>query len=169
MSFEPQSKWKGREVLEAAHRPELDRASAVYEFGHQLPRHEAEGKAYQDYLTRYRRAAAAHHYQNMLAARAGGRADEARAYHLLYGVHARELGLNPAAEPPEEIKSLMADALKDRKFVSHPADTLPLRRSETVLALADIDGPAQRTISECSTQADLRHLTSLLRARYQRS
>ena len=69
-SFESKARWKGREILDAAHGGDLDRQAAVYEFGSKLPRDQAEDKAYQEYLRQQRRQGAAHHYQNMLSASA---------------------------------------------------------------------------------------------------
>lgn len=164
-SFEPQARWKGREVLDAGHGGDLDRAAAVYEFGHKLPRDQAEDKAYQDYLRDQRRQGAAHHYQSMLAANATGDTEGARAYNLLYSVHARELGLNPSAPVADDIRSLMDAAANKpgRRFMSHPSDSLPLLRAESLLALTDVAGPAQTiTPAPLSAPEELLLLTKML-------
>lgn len=129
------AQWKGRDILDPKHAEELDRSAAELEFGENLPRHEAEERAYSAYRRSRYLEGAAHHWKGFTAACAVGD-PSSKEHKLMYDVYMRALGENPAAAPPPEVKRLVPEAdVRRAKFVAHPADRLPLLRSETASQL----------------------------------
>lgn len=129
------TQWKGRDILDPKHAEELDRSSAELEFGENLPRHQAEEKAYGNYRRARYLEGAAHHWKGFTAASAVGD-PSSREHKLMYDVYMRALGHNPAEAPPPEVKRLVPEADTRRaKFVAHAADQLPLLRNEQSASL----------------------------------
>ena len=129
------AQWKGRDILDAQHATELDRSAAELEFGQSLPRKEAEERAYNSYRKSRYLEGAAHHWKGFTAASAVGD-PSSKEHKLMYDVYMRALGHNPAEAPPPEVKSLVPEADTRRaKFVAHPADQLPLLRTEKAAKL----------------------------------
>ena len=129
------TQWHGRDILDPKQAEELDRSAAELEFGENLPRHQAEEKAYANYRRARYLEGAAHHWKGFTAASAVGD-PSSKEHKLMYDVYMRALGHNPAEAPPPEVKRLVPEANPRRaKFVPHEADQLPLLRSEGALKL----------------------------------
>lgn len=125
-----QVQWNGRPVADAAEVPDLDVAAAIHQFGGGVTRQEAEERAYGDYRKRQAAEAAAHHLRLYRAALGAGDRDVANRHKLMYDVHVRALGENPAGEPPQQVKALVGDGVEAAtKFKPHPADGLPLTKA----------------------------------------
>jgi hypothetical protein len=107
---------------------ELEARSAVHELGAGLDRHEAEERAYADYVAHRSSAAAAHHLAGMRAAHAAGDVGAAARHGLLYGVYMRSLGHNPNGEPPPEVAAASRSPRTARvyAFAPHSADEVAL-------------------------------------------
>lgn len=121
--------WLGKTILSPDHAHDLERAAAIHEFGHGMLRHEAEKKAYDDYVRDQRLSAMAHHYQGMKAAYGLGDMDEARKHGAMYELHAKSLGFNPTDPVPPEVVAKMP-SLQDRKvykFKTHGGDAFALK------------------------------------------
>jgi len=99
-------KWLGRfPVVDADHLQDLETRAAIHEFGHKLPRHEAEAKAHSDYRHDQLADAAAHHLVGLTAAHAAGASDDARRHAAMYGVALKALGHDDVMNPPPEVAS----------------------------------------------------------------
>ena len=129
--------WAGRPVAAPDHAAELDLVAAQHEFGPTpVPRKQAEELAYAAYLKRQNLEAAVHHLRGMRAAEAIGNHKAAQPHKLMYDIHVRELGHNPAGPVPDEVRTLAGeDGKQSTRFKPHEADVLPLRRSEPLLGL----------------------------------
>lgn len=131
--------WAGRPVADKKDAQELDLAAAAHEFGEQsVPRDQAERLAYAAYVRQKHVEAAAHHWRGLQQAQAVGDSEVAATHKLMYDVHVRELGENPAGAVPAEVKRLAGDLDQGQRprFKAHPADALPLLRCEPLLGLA---------------------------------
>jgi len=121
--------WKGRPVADAAAVPDLDVSAAVHQFGGGVTRDEAEERAYGEYRKRQATEAAAHHLRLYRAATSAGDREVANRHKLMYDVHVRTLGENPAGQPPQQVKALVGDGAEPAtRFKPHPADSLPLTK-----------------------------------------
>lgn len=117
-------RWQGRSVLAKDHSFDLDRSAAIYEFKHKLDRKQAEEKAYGDYRKNQSMEGAAYHLAGMKAAHAAGAKEDAIKHSLAYGLHMKQLGMDPVGEPPDEVKALVEKHSGVYKFKPHDADTL---------------------------------------------
>jgi hypothetical protein len=117
-------RWQGRNILKQEDGFELDRNAAVYEFKHKLERKKAEDMAYGDYRKGQSLDGAAYHLAGMKAAHAVGNKEDAIKHSLAYGLHMKQLGLDPVSEPPDEIKARVEKHGKVYKFSPHDSDTL---------------------------------------------
>lgn len=113
--------WLGRLILAPEHGAELEQASAVNEYGLKMPRKEAESAAYADYEKRQRAEAAAHHLAGMKAAHAAGDLEAAQKHGLLYSMHVKALGEEPAGPAPSSVAALLQGA-KVYRFRPHKGD-----------------------------------------------
>jgi len=134
------TQWRGKDILDPKHAEHLDRHAAELEFGQNMPRQDAEEKAYKSYRVKNYIEAAAHHWKAFTAASAV--ADPSSKEHkMMYDVYMRALGHNPAGPVPPEVKQVIPDINQKRvKFMAHAADQLPLLRSELnqILPLAKL-------------------------------
>lgn len=122
--------WKGRPVADAAAVPDLDVSAAIHQFGGGVTRGEAEERAYGEYRKRQATEAAAHHLRLYRAATSAGDREVANRHKLIYDVHVRTLGENPAGQPPQQVKALVGDGAEPAtRFKPHPADSLPLTKA----------------------------------------
>lgn len=148
------TQWHGRDILDPKHAEDLDKEAAELEFGQNMSRSDAENKAYKNYKVKRYLEGAAHHWKGFTAASAVSD-PSSKEHKLMYDVYMRALGHNPASAPPPEVKRLVPESDSRRaKFMPHPADQLPLLRSEqstrlfklanllkTVQTLAKFDNP----------------------------
>lgn len=125
-----QLRWQGRSILEKDHGFDLDRSAALYEFKNKLPRQEAEEAAYSAYKRAQSLEGAAFHLAGMKAAKAVGAKEDAIKHSIAYGLHMKNLGLDPISEPPEEIKSRMDKHSRVYKFSPHDSDLLFVDKDE---------------------------------------
>lgn len=117
-------KWNGRKIVSQDHIPDLEHASALYEFEQGFPRADSEERAYSDYKSKFHREAAAHHLRGLRAAQASGDIDEARKHGVAYSLHLGELGHDPMDATPDDIKKIAEgdNAKVHYKFKSAPGD-----------------------------------------------
>ncbi len=120
--------WNGRTVVSNQHIPKLEQDSALNEFAHNMPRAEAEEKAYSDYRRGEHQRAAAHHLRGIKSSQGSGDRNEALKHSSLYQLHMEKLGLDPWKETPPEIQLHMNDENKPSvyKFKATPGDALVL-------------------------------------------
>lgn len=123
-------RWQGRNILKKDDGFDLDRNAAVYEFKHKLDRKKAEDMAYGDYRKNQSLDGAAYHLAGLKAAHAVGNKNDAMKHSLAYGLHMKHLGLDPIAEPPDEIKSRIEKHAKVYKFSPHDSDSLFVDKDE---------------------------------------
>jgi hypothetical protein len=125
----PVGSWNGRTILDPDHAHELERESAIHEFGGKFPRHEAEGRAYSQYRRKQLAIAAAHHLRGAKAAQALGDMEEAQKHGSLYALHLKELGHESVGPIPDEVRHHLdkTDSKeKHYKFKHHPGDSFLL-------------------------------------------
>lgn len=116
--------WKGRSILHPRDVDHLEMTSAKYEFGDGLPQHEAEERAYKEYLHSRQIEAAAHHLRGMQQALALGDKRSSQKHAALYQLHAQALGADPVGPPHPDIKSYMDKNGPKYRFRAHKADVL---------------------------------------------
>jgi hypothetical protein len=128
----PLANWLGRPIVDAEDQHDLERRAAIHEFGSKMPRHEAEARAYEDYVRDRRLDAAAHHLAGVKAAQASGNMDEARKHGVLYELHMKALDLNPHGPVPPEVSSKLngKDAPQIYRFKAHKGDHFALQDRE---------------------------------------
>jgi hypothetical protein len=121
-------------IMDAEHIPDLEHATAVYEFGHSMPREQAEHKAWNEYWVQRHREGAAAHYRGMKAAAAAGDIEEAQKHGALFGMHMERLGEDPMDKLPGEVEKLVNAEGKERtyKFKAHPTDMIFAPKEELV-------------------------------------
>lgn len=120
-------KWQGKTILHSDHGVKLDLAAAALEFNHNMPRKEAEEKAYKDYMGGHRIAAAAHHYVGMKAALAANDQDSAKKHSMMYSAHLKALGHDPVGPVPKEVQEHMAkNPVKIYRFMPSAGDVFNL-------------------------------------------
>lgn len=125
MAKKEQATWLGKPIFEQAHAADLERAAAILEFGHGLPREEAEKRAHEQYRTDHHAKAAAHHITKMKAARATGSFDAAAQHSTLYTMHLKALGKSPFDGVPPEVQAHINDlptGTELAEFAPHGAD-----------------------------------------------
>lgn len=128
MSKHTYGHWQGRPIADPEDVHDLEQRAAIHEFNDKMPRHEAEEHAYVNYVKEKRLEAAAHHLAGMKAAHGTGNMDEARKHGVMYELHLKALGLNPAGPVPPEV-SAKAQRLDDKlyHFKPHAADLYALQ------------------------------------------
>lgn len=123
-------KWRDQyPMVDADHSHHLETAAAIQEFMHKVPRHQAEAAAHEEYRKDQLAEAAAHHLVGMKAAHAAGALEDAKKHGVLYALAAKQLGFDPAGEPPSDIttKEKNLSATKPvYKFKSHKGDAFAL-------------------------------------------
>jgi hypothetical protein len=120
--------WMGRTVLDPVHVDDLEQRAAIHEFQDKMPRSQAEDLAHATYRREHHVQGAAHHLQGMRAAQAAGQMDEATKHGAMYALHLKELGHDPHAEPPTEVRQRAENPDRDKlyRFRAHKADTFLL-------------------------------------------
>ena len=118
--------WQSKRVLHPDHVSGLDLSAAKYEFGNKMPRDQAEGRAYEDYVKEQRLDAAAHHLAGAKAARAAGDMQAAQKHGALYHAHLEALGMQPVGPVPPEVTQRLAALQGVYKFRAHTGDLLTL-------------------------------------------
>lgn len=121
----PKNMWANRPIVEAGHARDLDASAAINEFGMKMPRDKAEDLAYNQYMTRHRTEAAAHHLRQSQVARAAGDLESAAKHGMMYNLHAKAIGHDPAIGAHPEISRIMQEGAPpgNYKFKPHKADT----------------------------------------------
>lgn len=143
--------WAGRDILDADHIKDLDTKAAMHEFKDRLPRDQAEEKAHNAYRRDQHMVGAAHHLQGMKASQALGQVEEGKKHAAMYHLHMKQLGMDPDAEPPAEIRQRIKapDAQKLLRFKAHPADMFALTKSQSTqnqeTPVADPKTPMKKT------------------------
>lgn len=129
MNDKPSPQWLGRPINKDDDTHDLETRAAIHEFSDKLPRHEAEGKAYESYVRDSRLQAAAHHLSGMKAAQGAGQMDEARKHGALYETHLKALGLNPVGPVPHEVQSKVGapDSEQLYRFKGHGGDRFAIQ------------------------------------------
>lgn len=119
--------WLGKPIVSEDDKPDLEQRAAINEFGHKMPRHEAEAKAHEEYVREKRMDAAAHHLAGMRAAQGSGEMQEARKHGALYEMHMQALGLDHMGPVPAEIQARIGKTdQKVYKFKAHKGDLFAL-------------------------------------------
>jgi len=120
--------WAGRPILDPKHTRDLDTDAAINEFSLKMPRQKAEDKAYNSYQTRHRTEAAAHHLKLAQVARAAGDLDSASKHGMMYNLHAKAIGHDPAQGMHPAIADLMNEFGPGGivKFKPHKADSFAI-------------------------------------------
>lgn len=133
--------WLGRPLADEEDAGEAEQRAAALEFGHALPRHEAEARAYEEYQKDRRLQAAAHHLAGIRASQGAGDMDSARRHGLLYQLHLNALGMDPNTSPPPEVLAKLNAPEKKSlyRFKSHPADVFALPAEDVKKSIEDRD------------------------------
>lgn len=84
--------WMNKKIASPDDANRLHQEAAVLEFGHRLPRAEAEARAYENYKQDRHGAAAAYHVLGMKAASVAGNKEDAKKHWLMYQAHVQALG-----------------------------------------------------------------------------
>jgi len=121
----PKAKWLDKyDIADPEHVSDLETQSAIHEFNHKLPRHEAEKKAYDDYIQERTEESAAHHLAGMRAAQGAGDMDAARQHGALYQMALKQLGHPEVGEVPTSITNrLKHQPPKLYRFKGHDSDS----------------------------------------------
>lgn len=138
MNPSPTVSWLGRPILDNAHVGQLELLAAANEFRDKLPRHQAEAKAYLDYVKDQRTEAVAHHLAGIKAASATGDMETARKHGAMYETHMKALGHNPMdAVPPEVMAKLNSPHRPNpTRFKAHVGDSFAVGDARQNPALA---------------------------------
>ena len=114
--------WLGRyPIAEDVHEHDLERAAAVHEMHHGLPRDQAEATAHQKYKILSHQKGAAHHLNGMRQTSSNGNSQDSEKHYLLYCHHMKHLRLNPNRPvPPEIMAHVTSEPLL--KFTPHSSD-----------------------------------------------
>jgi len=123
----PVLKWLGKyPVLHPDHLNDLETLAGVHEFGNKMPRHEAEKKAYGDYVEDQRLSAAAHHLAGLKAAQAAGNQPAAIKHGQMYSLHSQALGHEAIGEPHKHVAARMQNIKGIANFKAHKGDYFAL-------------------------------------------
>lgn len=115
--------WQGRPVASESHKKLLEMSAAAHEFKHKMPKSEAEGKAYEEYVHQQHVEGAAHHLASIHAANATGDTEAGKKHWALYELHNKALGHQSVGEPHPEVKAHMEKGgLNVIKFKPHKSD-----------------------------------------------
>lgn len=128
----PTSSWLGRPLADAEDVHDLETRAAIGEFHGKLPRHEAESKAYEEYVKDKRLEACAHHLAGVKAAHGAGDMDQARRHGMMYDLHMKALDLNPHEGVPPEVTARLNAEGRDPiyRFKAHRGDVFALQDHE---------------------------------------
>lgn len=142
-ALEGAPKWLGQPIADPRHAELLEQDAAVNEFGKKMPRPEAERAAYGDYVRGQRVKAAAHHLAGMRAASAAGDKESARKHGLMYELHSRAIGHDPAGPVhPAVAAAAESERPKVYKFKSHQGDLFALGQpSQPSTIVSSAPGP----------------------------
>lgn len=116
--------WMGRPISDKDDAAKLHLRSALLEFHHGMPRHEAEQSAHNEYVKEQHLQGAAFHLAGMRAAHAADSSEEATKHHAMYSMHCSALGLPSEGSVPQEVVNRMNAPERDKAhaFKSHPSD-----------------------------------------------
>jgi hypothetical protein len=119
--------WQQKPVTDPDHVSLLERDAAINEFGHRLPKTEAEKKAYDDYVKDQRTDAAAFHLLGLKAAQGAGDREASEKHAIMYALHCKALGHEPVGAPHASILARM-EKHPDKlyKFKAHRGDLYAL-------------------------------------------
>jgi hypothetical protein len=123
--------WQGKSITSESDKPELESRAAILEFKHRMPREDAEHRAHHEYKQKKHKEAAAHHFQGLKASEAAGNREEGAKHGAMYGLHLKELGLDPMGPVPNEIKGLAEKRPHFYKFKSHKGDNFLLQKASS--------------------------------------
>ncbi len=119
--------WKGRPITDPEHADHLEVTAALNQFHRNMPEHEAEDAAHEEYRKDQLHEAAAHHLQGMKGSLAMGDHDSAKKHGLLYGLILKQLGHDVVGEPPKEVADKAKHLEKQPyNFKAHKADQFAL-------------------------------------------
>jgi hypothetical protein len=121
--------WLGRPIVDHGHVQDLETRAAMNEFGHKMPRHQAEQVAHDSYVQEQRERAAAHHLAGMKAAMATGNHEDAKKHWALYDMHLKSLGKESIGAVPPEIEKRMMEETGEKplyRFKAHKGDLYAL-------------------------------------------
>ena len=121
--------WLGRPIAHKDDTHDLETRAAIHEFHGQLPRHQAEQRAHDEYVKDKRLEAAAHHLSGLKAAQGAGQTEEARKHGALYELHLKALGHEPVGPVPPEVQQRLQAPDRDQlyRFRAHKGDVYALQ------------------------------------------
>jgi hypothetical protein len=124
-------KWLGIHPISSKdHEQLLELQAAMNEFGHKMPRHEAEQKAHDEYVTDQLRESAAHHLGCLHTAHAGGDLETAKKHGAMYVLACKKLGHDAVGTVPPEIAAKLKTRKPTTRFKAHAADAFLLEPKE---------------------------------------
>lgn len=123
----PAPTWVGRSIAHEDHAKGLEMDAAMNEFGHKMPRAQAEEEAHKKYVENQHVEAAAHHLAGIKAAHGAGDMEAARKHGLMYNLHSKALGTDPVGPAhPSVVSSMEKTPAKVYKFKAHRGDLFAL-------------------------------------------
>ncbi len=116
--------------MDPEHADHLEVVSALNQFHRNMPEHEAEDAAHEEYRKDQLHEAAAFHLQGIKAALGADDHDSAKKHGMMYGLALKELGHDVVGEPPSEVAA-KAKRLENGpyRFKAHKADLFTLPQS----------------------------------------
>jgi hypothetical protein len=123
--------WKGRPISDPSHADHLEVLSALNTFHRNMPVHEAEEAAHEDYKKDQLAESGAFHLQGMKAALASDDHESAKKHGILYAMAMKHLGHSAVGEPPKEvIEKTKSMENAPYKFKAHKADHFYLKEDK---------------------------------------
>ena len=117
------SEWNSRPILNEDDKDDLDTRSAIHMFHHNLPRHEADEKAYQDYKRDKLIEGAAHHLRGLTSSHSIGDKKTAAKHGIIFKKILQELKHDDHLNPPKEVMEKFKNNSESfHQFRAHPAD-----------------------------------------------
>ena len=127
-------KWQGKDIAHPSHGAALDRDAAINEFGHKMPRQQAEAHAYDKYVQGQHAEAGAHHLTGMKAAQAAGDMAAAQKHNTMYQMHSKALGHSGVGAPHPAIAAAAAKTPGTQKFKPHAGDMFAVNPQSSVVS-----------------------------------
>lgn len=118
--------WAGKQIIHPDHANGLNIRAATLEFGHKIPRAQAEAQAHEEYVRDQHLHAAAHHLAGMKVATSAAAHDDARKHGAMYAKHLNAVGMNPVGPVPSEVQQRLPQQKPGYKFKSHNGDLFAL-------------------------------------------
>lgn len=117
------AEWLGRPILDKDDYEDLEQRAAIHQFHHNIPRHEAEDKAYEDYRLDKITDAAAHHLKSLKSAHAVGDMEIAKKHGIMYRLALKELKHDDHLNPPPDVVERHKNMGEDlHRFRAHKGD-----------------------------------------------